>query len=988
MTPAAIQDREETDRIAALDSCAIAGTPPEPEFDFLTRVAAHLCGTDMAAITFLGENEQFCKSAVGIAQPGAGLEEPFCRMVVESGSPVVVEDAQADDRFSDSVLVAGVPEIRFYAGVAIRTRGEQVIGALCVMGREPRGLSPHGLEMLEGLAEQVAQLVDHRRDAAELSLVQRRIGRDERLAHVAAWEWNPKTDDATWTPELRALLGVSPDVVGSFEAFLEVVHEDDRAHVRSTIESALGSEGGFSYRARIVRGDGAVRTIDNQGDVEIGADGRPTAMWGASVDVTELVEAERASREQAYGLQSAFETALDPILVCDDDRRWVEVNQAACTLLGYERDDLLGMRMEDLVPEPARPHAIAAWNAFMEAGELRGEMELRKFDGSMAPIEFSGTADFVPGLHLAVMRDVSKRQEAERQAADALGRLEETQVLTRVGSWEWDLRSELQVMSEELMRILGRGPDIPRPTYEEFLSYVHEDDRAAFVETVQHALTTREPYTQVFRVVTETGEVRTIESHGRVKVNAAGKAVRIVGAAQDITEHTRVENELRMQANVLDQVPAGVVASNIDRRVTQWSRGAEQLSGVPREEALGSRLDELGLIPPHSKALREVMQAQLREGKQVEGEMDIRHRDGRTFPAFVTNTAVKGVRGEIVGYAGVIVDLTERQSIEREVGLQGYLLDQVEASVFGMDLDRRITHWNRGSEILFGWSREEALGRLVRELQLVVPGQDAYVEAIAAQMENGGSWEREVELQRKDGTTFPGFATSSTVVDPHGEAAGFVGVSVDLTEQKRAEREGRDSQLDTIKRLAMAVVKRDPETGGHIERIGTISAAIAKRLGFDRERVELMRISSPMHDVGKIGIADDILLKPGKLTAEERKVMETHAAIGHDILAGSGTELLDLAAVIALTHHERVDGAGYPHGLSGEEIPIEGRIVAVADVFDALISDRVYRKAFSIETAVEMMKEGRGTQFDPEILDLLLDNLESFVAASRGAAAD
>jgi putative two-component system response regulator len=146
----------------------------------------------------------------------------------------------------------------------------------------------------------------------------------------------------------------------------------------------------------------------------------------------------------------------------------------------------------------------------------------------------------------------------------------------------------------------------------------------------------------------------------------------------------------------------------------------------------------------------------------------------------------------------------------------------------------------------------------------------------------------------------------------------------------------------------------------------------------DPERVGLIRASSTMHDVGKIGIADDILLKPGKLTSEERAVMETHASIGHDILAGSGAELLDLAATIALTHHERVDGTGYPNGLSGTDIPVEGRIVAVADVFDALTSDRCYRKAFSVEKAIEIMEEGRASQFDPVILDVLLENLDSF----------
>jgi putative two-component system response regulator len=140
-----------------------------------------------------------------------------------------------------------------------------------------------------------------------------------------------------------------------------------------------------------------------------------------------------------------------------------------------------------------------------------------------------------------------------------------------------------------------------------------------------------------------------------------------------------------------------------------------------------------------------------------------------------------------------------------------------------------------------------------------------------------------------------------------------------------------------------------------------------------------------MHDVGKIGIPDRILLKPGRLTDEERKVMEAHTEMGHRILAGSGVELLDLAARMALTHHERIDGTGYPGRLAGDAIPIEGRICAVADVFDALTSDRVYRKAFRPDEARQIMLEERGTQFDAELLDLFFGAYDDVLSIRRAA---
>ena len=181
------------------------------------------------------------------------------------------------------------------------------------------------------------------------------------------------------------------------------------------------------------------------------------------------------------------------------------------------------------------------------------------------------------------------------------------------------------------------------------------------------------------------------------------------------------------------------------------------------------------------------------------------------------------------------------------------------------------------------------------------------------------------------------------------------------------------SRSETIEKLSIAAEFRDDETAHHIHRMSRYCALLARRAGTDEERSELIRVASIMHDVGKIGIPDHILLKPGKLTPEEFTIMKTHAEIGHRILAGSDSELLKLAADIALTHHEWFDGRGYPRGLVGEDIPFEGRVGTIADVFDALTTNRIYRRAFNLGEALEIMKQGRGAQFDPHLLDLFLD---------------
>ena len=193
-----------------------------------------------------------------------------------------------------------------------------------------------------------------------------------------------------------------------------------------------------------------------------------------------------------------------------------------------------------------------------------------------------------------------------------------------------------------------------------------------------------------------------------------------------------------------------------------------------------------------------------------------------------------------------------------------------------------------------------------------------------------------------------------------------------VAELEKAQRETRFLQEETIQRLSLAAEFRDDETPRHIQRMSHYCALIADRIGMDADRCEQIRIASALHDVGKIGVPDHILLKPGALDAEERATMQRHCDIGHRILSGSSAPVLNLAASIALTHHERFDGGGYPRGLAAEAIPLEGRIAAIADVFDALTTNKVYSAAVSLTKAVEIMKSERGRHFDPTLLDVFL----------------
>jgi putative two-component system response regulator len=200
---------------------------------------------------------------------------------------------------------------------------------------------------------------------------------------------------------------------------------------------------------------------------------------------------------------------------------------------------------------------------------------------------------------------------------------------------------------------------------------------------------------------------------------------------------------------------------------------------------------------------------------------------------------------------------------------------------------------------------------------------------------------------------------------------------------ERSESELRRVTRDTIMALTRAIERRDIETANHIERVSLYATVLAKKLGLEQDQCELIREASPMHDVGKVGIPDGILLKPGRVTAAEFSVIKQHVALGHSILARSDQPLLKLAAEVAETHHERWDGGGYLRGLRGEEIPLVGRITAIADTFDALVSRRVYKAPIPLDHALSVLAEGRGTQFDANLVDAFLDcrqDVEAIVA--------
>jgi PAS domain S-box-containing protein len=286
--------------------------------------------------------------------------------------------------------------------------------------------------------------------------------------------------------------------------------------------------------------------------------------------------------------------------------------------------------------------------------------------------------------------------------------------------------------------------------------------------------------------------------------------------------------------------------------------------------------------------------------------------------------------------------------------------------------DGRIERVNQAICRMTGYPAAELIG--TDFLQLTHPEDPHDGATVVAAVMKGRSatqhFEKRYEL--RNGRVFEGRVAVTAIRDDSQQIAQLFAQIEDVTDARRTSRDLEQAQFEMLARLAAAAEYRDDETGQHTRRVGELSVTIAERLGLPASQIELIGLAAPLHDIGKIAIPDALLGKPGKLTQEEFDQMKTHTAVGAQMLSGSAFALVQLAEQIAGTHHERWDGRGYPSGLAGDAIPIAGRIVAVADVFDALTHERPYKSAWTTEDAIAEMTSQAGRHFDPDVLEAFL----------------
>ena len=305
------------------------------------------------------------------------------------------------------------------------------------------------------------------------------------------------------------------------------------------------------------------------------------------------------------------------------------------------------------------------------------------------------------------------------------------------------------------------------------------------------------------------------------------------------------------------------------------------------------------------------------------------------------------------------------------------------------DKTGKITYVNNAFCKISQYSEEECIGKTHNII--LHPDMKPSVfkdmwQTISAKKE----WKGVIKNRAKDGSEYIVDSVILPLLDEDNNIIEYLGIRHDVTKLEQYKNDLKnqldiavkdivDTQKEVVFTMGAIGETRSKETGFHVKRVAEYSYILAKLVGLTEEKAELLKLASPMHDIGKVGIADAIFNKPGKLTVEEFEIMKTHARLGYEMLKGSTRDILKTSSIVALEHHEKWDGTGYPQGLQKEEIHIFGRITALCDVFDALGSDRCYKKGWKLEKIYKHFKEQRGKQFDPHLIDLFFENLDKFL---------
>ncbi|MEV9615126.1 PAS domain S-box protein [Aliarcobacter butzleri] len=460
-------------------------------------------------------------------------------------------------------------------------------------------------------------------------------------------------------------------------------------------------------------------------------------------------------------------------------------------------------------------------------------------------------------------------------------------------------------------------------------------------------------------------------------------------------ENKEIFNTLKQYKDVVDERSI-VSKATKEGIITYINEPFEKISGYKKDELLGKSHNIISHPNIDKNIFKDMWKKIKVEKKSWHGRIKNISKEGKEYFVDLIVKPILDTNGDILEFISLANDITDLElsreyfenltqknslDLNETIKLVNTYKEAIDESniILRVDTNKNITYANDAFYNISGYSKDELLGKpysILKHYNLSEEESNQKIEEIFSEK----IWKGKVSNYKKNGEVFHCNVTLFPLRNEKDEIIEFMSVRHDITQIENLHDELEDTQREIIYKLGEIGETRSSETGNHVKRVAEYSRLLAQKVNLSQQDVNRLFIASPMHDIGKIGIPDAILNKPGKLNEDEWKIMKTHTQIGYDILKDSKRETLRAAGIVSYTHHEKWDGTGYPLGLKGEDIHIFGRITAVADVFDALGSDRCYKKAWPLENILDLFKNEKGKHFDPKLIDIFIENLDEFLA--------
>jgi|WetSurMetagenome_2_1015567.scaffolds.fasta_scaffold27346_2 PAS domain S-box-containing protein len=712
---------------------------------------------------------------------------------------------------------------------------------------------------------------------------------------------------------------------------------------------------------------------------------------------TKCKKSSKAPWKSKEYFKAIIQNSYDVILVVDKLGTITYASPSVEPILGYGPDELIGKRSLDLIISDDKPRAIADFGRALLTNEILipNIFRMRHKDGTERIFEGVGNNlldnQIVAGFVMNV-RDVTNRKRIEEELRVSEELFRRYLEYAPDGVYMNDLEGNFLYSNSKCEEIIGyRREELIGKNFLE-LNILTENSLNKAARLLQASIEGKSTGPEEIELITKEGRLVPVEVNTSV-VQRAGQVI-VLAFVRDITDRKQAEEALKENENkyrlLADNVNDVIFVLDMNLNYTYVSPSVKILRGYEPAEVL--KQTPIETLTPSSRdlavrTLSEVMELEKSGRREIPISrtlsLEMMRKDGAAVWTEVKFSFIRDKDQQPVGILGVTRDITDRrraeEALESERVLLRNLIDNVPDRIYAKDAEGRFIICNEAMIRRMGMTRmTELVGKsdfdfLPREMAQRFRADEQAILQSGIPMIN-----REEPLSSEDGTiTRWNLATKVPLLDKQGNTIGIVGIGREITDRKQAEQKLQDTleslrkaMNTTIQVMVSAVETRDPYTAGHQTRSADLARAIATEMGLPQQKIDGIRVAGSIHDIGKLSIPAEILSKPTKLSEIEFKLIMEHARQGYEIL--KDVESSWPLAEMVYQHHERMDGSGYPRGLKGEDILMEARILAVADVVEAMASHRPYRPALGIDAALEEISKNRGVLYDPEVSDACL----------------